>query len=74
MHVAIYARVSTMRQAQAQTTDQQLDRLGAHAERQGWALTVDASSATTATAAHSLRRPGRHRRATLPRVPGWTAS
>lgn len=41
MHVAIYARVSTMRQAQTQTSDQQLDRLRAHAEQQGWTLTAD---------------------------------
>jgi hypothetical protein len=34
MHVALYAPVSAMRQAQAQTTDQQLDRLRAHAEQQ----------------------------------------
>jgi DNA invertase Pin-like site-specific DNA recombinase len=27
MHVAVYARVSTTRQAQAQTIEQQLDRL-----------------------------------------------
>ena len=41
MQVAIYARVSTQRQAQAQTTDQQLDRLRAHAEGQGWSVTGD---------------------------------
>ena len=38
MRAAVYARVSTTRQAQAQTIEQQLDRLrGAVAER-GWAL------------------------------------
>ena len=41
MRVAIYARVSTQRQTQAQTTDQQLDRLRAHAEEQGWSVAVD---------------------------------
>ena len=41
MHVAIYARVSTQSQAEAQTTDQQLDRLRAHAECQGWSVAAD---------------------------------
>lgn len=41
MHVAIYARVSIQRQAEAQTTDQQLDRLRAHAECQGWSVAAD---------------------------------
>ncbi len=36
MHVAGYAWVSTQRQAEAQSTDQRLDRLRAHAEGQGW--------------------------------------
>ena len=35
MRVALYARVSTSRQAQAQTIDQQLERLQAHAQAQG---------------------------------------
>ena len=35
MTVAIYARVSTQRQAQAQTIEQQLDRLRAHLRAQG---------------------------------------
>ncbi|MCJ7434100.1 MAG: recombinase family protein, partial [Anaerolineales bacterium] len=38
MRVVIYARVSTQRQAQAQTIGQQLERLTAYASQQGWAM------------------------------------
>src|SRR5216683_613507 len=38
MRAAVYARVSTTRQAQAQTIEQQLDRLRAAAAERGWAL------------------------------------
>jgi site-specific DNA recombinase len=38
MRVAVYARVSTTRQAQAQTIEQQLDRLRAAAAERGWEL------------------------------------
>jgi site-specific DNA recombinase len=38
MRVAIYARVSTQRQAQTQTIEQQLARLLAHVEEQDWIL------------------------------------
>ena len=37
MRVAVYARVSTTRQAQAQTIEQQLDRLRAAAAERGLA-------------------------------------
>jgi site-specific DNA recombinase len=36
VRVALYARVSTLHQAHAQTIDQQLDRLRAHVAAQGW--------------------------------------
>ena len=36
--VAGYARVSTERQAEAQTIEQQVERLRAYAREQGWAL------------------------------------
>jgi site-specific DNA recombinase len=36
--VAAYARVSTDRQAESQTIEQQVERLGAYAQQQGWAL------------------------------------
>ena len=58
MHVAIYARVSTQRQAQAQTTDQQLDRLRAHAEGQGWSVTGDRVFRDDGYSGASLKRPG----------------
>jgi DNA invertase Pin-like site-specific DNA recombinase len=65
MHVAVYARVSTVRQAQAQTTDQQLDRLHAHAEQQGWTLTAmetgDRRRLTLAYGRTSSDRSGRSR-------------
>lgn len=35
MRIAIYVRVSTQRQAQTQTIEQQLERLQAHAQSQG---------------------------------------
>jgi site-specific DNA recombinase len=38
MRTAVYARVSTTRQAQAQTIEQQLDRLRAAAAERGWEL------------------------------------
>src|SRR5260370_6505169 len=38
MRVAVYARVSTPRQAQAQGIEQQLDRLRAAAGERGWEL------------------------------------
>src|SRR6185436_3395876 len=58
MHVAIYARVSTQRQAQAETTDQQLDRLRAHAEGQGWSVTGDRVFRDDGYSGASLKRPG----------------
>ena len=38
MHVALYARVCSTRQAQTQTIEQQLTRLRAHVRGQGWTL------------------------------------
>ena len=38
MRAAVYARVSTTRQAQAQGIEQQLDRLRAAAAERGWEL------------------------------------
>ncbi len=39
--LAAYARVSTQRQAQANTTEQQLERLRAYAQAQGWGLPAE---------------------------------
>ncbi len=36
--IALYARVSTERQAETQTIDQQLERLLAYAQQQGWTI------------------------------------
>ena len=36
MRVALYVRVSTQQQVQTQTIEQQLDRLRAHCQTQGW--------------------------------------
>ncbi len=36
MRIAVYVRVSTQRQAQAQTIEQQLERLQAHCQIQDW--------------------------------------
>jgi site-specific DNA recombinase len=58
MHVAVYARVSTQRQAQAQTTDQQLDRLHAYAKGQGWSVGSDRIFRDDGYSGASLRRPG----------------
>jgi site-specific DNA recombinase len=38
MRVAVYVRVSTLRQAQTQTIEEQLERLRAYSAAQGWAL------------------------------------
>jgi site-specific DNA recombinase len=38
MRIAVYLRVSTQRQAQAQTSQQQLERLQAHIQANGWFL------------------------------------
>jgi site-specific DNA recombinase len=39
MNVAAYARVSTQRQAEGQTIEQQIDRLYARAQAEGWTIT-----------------------------------
>jgi site-specific DNA recombinase len=41
MRVALYARISTQRQAQAQTVEQQLDRLKEYADEQGWPVPLE---------------------------------
>jgi site-specific DNA recombinase len=58
MQVAVYARVSTPRQAEAQSTDQQIDRLRAHAEEQGWSLAADRVFRDDGYSGASLGRPG----------------
>ena len=41
MRVAAYARVSTDRQAETQTIEQQVERLVAYARQQGWELAAE---------------------------------
>jgi site-specific DNA recombinase len=58
MCVAVYARVSTQRQAQAQTIDQQLERLRAHCDAHGWALRDTYVFRDDGYSGASLHRPG----------------
>ena len=58
MRVALYARVSTQRQAQAQTVEQQIERLTCHAGQQGWDVLSDQVFRDDGYSGASLRRPG----------------
>jgi site-specific DNA recombinase len=58
MQVAVYARVSSRRQAQAQSIEQQLDRLCAHAGACGWHLAQEHVFRDDGYSGASLRRPG----------------
>ncbi len=67
MRIAIYVRVSTQRQAQTQTIEQQIDRLRTHLQAQGWPLPEgdifrdDGYSGASLTACRRSRRPRRSR-------------
>ena len=56
--LAAYARVSTQRQAQANTTEQQLERLRAYAQAQGWGLPAENVFRDDGYSGATLRRPG----------------
>src|SRR3954447_22964295 len=58
MRVAIYVRVSTQRQAQTQTIDQQLDRLRRAVADRHWQLSEDHIFRDDGYSGASLRRPG----------------
>ena len=58
MRVAAYARVSTRRQTQTQTIEQQLDRLRTHAAARGWELAQENVFRDDGHSGASLRRPG----------------
>ena len=58
LHVAIYARVSTQRQAQTQSVEQQLERLLAHARQQGWAVAPEDIFRDDGYTGAALKRPG----------------
>ena len=58
MNVAIYVRVSTQRQQQAQTIEQQLERLRAHITAQGWSLAEEHIFRDDGYSGAKLNRPG----------------
>jgi site-specific DNA recombinase len=58
MRVAQYARVSTTRQAQAQTIQQQLDRLHAFVQQQGWTVEDQHIYRDDGYSGATLNRPG----------------
>jgi site-specific DNA recombinase len=58
MTVAVYVRVSTQRQAQAQTIEQQLDRLCAHLSAQGVELASGSIFRDDGCSGATLNRPG----------------
>jgi site-specific DNA recombinase len=58
MRVAVYVRVSTQRQAQSQTIEQQLERLQAHIHRQGWELREELIFRDDGYSGATLNRPG----------------
>jgi site-specific DNA recombinase len=58
MRVALYARVSPQRQAQAQTVEQQIERLTGHARQQGLDVPLDQVCRDDGFSGASLRRPG----------------
>ena len=58
MRVAIYVRVSTQRQAQTQTIEQQIERLRVHIEAQGWVLEPEHIYRDDGYSGAKLSRPG----------------
>jgi site-specific DNA recombinase len=58
MNIAVYVRVSTQRQAQAQTIEQQLDSLRAYHEAQGWPWQEEHIFRDDGYSGAKLRRPG----------------
>ena len=59
MRAAVYARVSTLRQARGQSIDQQVVRLKARTEREGWALEAERVYLDEGhSSGASLNRPG----------------
>lgn len=58
MRVAVYLRVSTLRQVQAQTSEQQLQRLQIHLQTKGWNLPQENIFRDDGYSGAILRRPG----------------
>ncbi len=58
MRVAVYARVSTQNQSQAQTIEQQLELIQTHSQAQGWEWQEVAIFRDDGYSGASLKRPG----------------
>ena len=58
MNIAVYVRVSTQRQAQTQTIEQQLDSLRNYHEAQGWPWQEEHIFRDDGYSGAKLRRPG----------------
>ncbi len=58
MRIAVYVRVSTQRQAQTQTIEQQLERLRAHSQSQKWELPDENIFRDDGYSGATLNRPG----------------
>lgn len=58
MRIAVYVRVSTQRQAQTQTIEQQLERLRAHIQSQSWELLDENIFRDDGYSGATLNRPG----------------
>lgn len=74
MRAAVYARVSTTRQAQAQGIEQQLDRLRAAVAERGWELDGQHVYRDDGFSGARLGRPGLDRLRITRRWPSWTSS
>ena len=57
MRVAVYVRVSTLRQAQTQTIEEQLERLRAYIEAKAWTLPEDHVFRDDGFSGATLNRP-----------------
>jgi len=61
MKVALYTRVSTLRQQQSQTIEQQLERLQSYVMEQGWQLAAEHIFRDDGYSGAKLGRPGLER-------------
>ena len=71
MRVALYARVSTPRQAQSQSIEQQLSRLEAYVHERGWQVAPQHTYRDEGYSGASLNQPGLTRSGTPWRWPTW---
>jgi hypothetical protein len=74
MNIAVYVRVSTQRQAQAQTIEHQLDSLQTYHEAQGWPWNEENVVRDDGYSGAKLRRPGLDRLRGKSGVPPLTRS